>query len=217
MESRVHIFTAEFEWHHDCMHHCQKISGGRSPPVTTRDEWEYFKREIDLIVPPWNRSTSFPYLWLSATEGDKGDRKLARLDHWNDTEIVNNETLKLEALETIWRDFYTGQRLGNWTKPYYTSKKDTVNDNTYNCMMALTDTRWDYSWDEWQCVHDRKSCPCTYPTQPLLRLRGRDSFAECSFVDIFFSPKQLPGDPRSKVKSKMILLGQYDSKIEYND
>ena len=33
-ESQVHAFTADFEYHHDCMQHCQKIAGGRSPPVS---------------------------------------------------------------------------------------------------------------------------------------------------------------------------------------
>ena len=47
-------------------------------------------------------------MWLSATEGDK-DRKLATLDHWPETEVVNNETQKLEAVETVWRDYFTDQ------------------------------------------------------------------------------------------------------------
>ena len=35
--------------------------------------------------------------------------ELATLGHWPGTELVNNETKKLEAVETVWRDFYTGQ------------------------------------------------------------------------------------------------------------
>ena len=64
-------------------------------------------------------------MWLSATEGDK-DQRLAKLDHWPETELVDNETMTLEAQETIWRDFYTGQRLyDNWSKPYFEEEKDT--------------------------------------------------------------------------------------------
>ena len=36
-------------------------------------------------------------------------------------------------LKTVWRDFYTGQRLENWTMPYYSSSEDTTYDDTYNC------------------------------------------------------------------------------------
>ena len=66
-ESKVQVFTADFDNHKDCMHHCQKISGGRSPPVTTTNEWENFTREVDLIVLPRLRSKHFMHMWLSAT------------------------------------------------------------------------------------------------------------------------------------------------------
>ena len=75
-----------------------------------------------------------PNMWLSSTEGDK-NRKLAKLDHWPKTELIKNETRKLEAIETVWRAFYTGQRLDNWKKPYYSSSED---NDTYNCMAAYT-------------------------------------------------------------------------------
>ena len=99
-ESQVQVFTADFEWHHDCMHHCQKISHGRSPSdrgsVNIEEEWESLTREIDLIT---EDRSSLPYTWLSAAEGDNGD-KLARLDHWPQAEIVDNEIKSLESVET---------------------------------------------------------------------------------------------------------------------
>ena len=146
-------------------------------------------------------------MWLSATEGDK-DLKLARLDHWPDTELVNNETKKIEAIETIWRDFYTGQKLENWTKPYY-GNHDKRYEDTYNCMCAYTDEPWEESWYEFQCLSYDKSCPCSYPKQPLLSLRG---LCSSSFINNLFSPKQLPGNP-----GNMIILGQYSTRMEYND
>ena len=54
-ESQVQVFLANFNYHKDCMQHCEKISGGRSPSVTTRGEWEYFTREVDVIIPPHHR------------------------------------------------------------------------------------------------------------------------------------------------------------------
>ena len=65
-ESKVQVFTADFFRQDFCMHLCQKISGGRSPPVTTREEWESLTREVDLITR--DRST-LPFMWISATEG----------------------------------------------------------------------------------------------------------------------------------------------------
>ena len=50
-ESKVQVFTADFEYHSDCMEHCQKIGGGRSPPVVTLQQWETFTKEVDAITP----------------------------------------------------------------------------------------------------------------------------------------------------------------------
>ena len=176
---------------------------GLSPPVTTEAEWENLTREIDLITQ--DRSI-LPEMWLSATEGDK-NLMLAGLDHWPNTELVKNETRKLKATETIWRDFYTGHQLGNWTKPYRSSSQaDTVLGEYDNCIQVKTDRHWDESWEEWQCHSYQHSCPCSYPAQPLLRLRGLCSPLICSV----FTPKQLPGNP-----GNMILLGQLTTRIEY--
>ena len=151
--------------------------------------------------------SNLPSMWLSATEGDKNG-KLARLDHWPETEVFKNETKKLEAVETVWRDFYTGQRLDKWTKPYQDSKEDTIYGGDMNCMLAATKMPWDKSWSEWECHSYDMSCPCSYPTQPLLRLRGLCSTS----IDNLFSPKQLPGNP-----GNMILLGDWSTRIEYYD
>ena len=83
-ESKVQVFTAEFELQRDCMAHCQKLSG-RSPPVNTGEEWHNFTTDVDLITQ--DRSI-LPFLWLSATVGDQTEK----LDHWPNTEVVQNET-----------------------------------------------------------------------------------------------------------------------------
>ena len=204
-ESKVQVFTADFNEQHDCMEHCKKISYGRSPPVTSEKEWKKLTREVDLITQ--DRSI-LPNMWLSATEGDK-DKKLARIGNWPQTEVVKNETKRLEAEETVWRDFYTGQRLGNWTKPYSSKGGDGYFGDTSNCMVAYPwHPLWHFSWGEIQCYSYDMSCPCSYPAQPLLRLRGLCSPS----IDWIFSPKQLPGNP-----GNMILLGIYSTRIEYND
>ena len=207
-ESKVQVFTADFFRQDFCMHLCQKISGGRSPPVTTREEWESLTREVDLITR--DRST-LPFMWISATEGYfPGNLGFDNTWLWPDTEVVNNKTKKLESVETIWRDFYTGQRLGKWTKPYYFSENDTMFGTTHNCIHAYTDVLWDKSWFEYECLEPSgRSCPCSYPAQPILRLRG---LCKSSPLDRYFSPKQLPDNP-----GNMILMGLYSAKIEFND
>ena len=206
-ESQVQVFTADFEDHEDCMWHCKKIVNGRSPPVITEEEWKNLIEEIDLITQ--DRSI-LPYMWLSATEGDKNG-ELARLDHWPETELVNNQTKKLEAVETVWRDFYTGQRLDNWTKPLSRvyQESDSIYGDTFNCLAAYTKTM---SWNEWQCgaySYARAGCPCSYSAQPVLRLRGL-----CSprLMDFLFTPTQFPDNP-----GNMILLGQHNTRIDYID
>ena len=196
-ESKVQVFTAAFDWHHQCMRLCQKIYQGRSPPVTTAKEWENLKLEIDLITQ--DRLTLHEgAMWLSATEGDK-DKELARLDHWPETEFVNDEVKRLEAVETVWRDFFSGERLNNWTKPWQGETKDTTHGDQYNCMYVDLRVPWGWSWVEYHCKSFDMSCPCSYPIQPLLRLRGlcKSSLIERSPAKLF-TPKQLPGNIHSK-------------------
>ena len=96
--------------------------------------------------------SSLLYMWTSATEGDKNG-KLTSLDHWPETEAVQNETQKLEAVETIWRDFYTGQKLDHWIKTYNNdiSRKDAPFGDTYNCMEVWTYEPWENSLHEFLC------------------------------------------------------------------
>ena len=186
------------------MQHCTKISGGRSPPVITEEEWTNLTMEIDLIT---KERALFGIMWLSATEGDE-NQELAKRDDWPETELVNNETKKLKAVETVWRDFYTGQRLDNWTKPYFNKRGDTMYGDTSNCMEVFVREPWRISWGEWKCYSHDRGCPCSFPAQPLLTLRGLCG----ALIDNKFTPKQLPGNP-----GNMILLGQVSTRIEYND
>ena len=152
--------------------------------------------------------SDLPYVWLSATEGDKGNQ-LWKLPHWPENETVNNVTFKLDAKEGVWRDYYTGQRLENWTKPYYSSKKDATYEDTHNCIDAKTNYPWNMSWEEWECQSFDNACPCQYQSQPLLRLRGlcKDS----SIKDTLFTPKQLAKDPYD-----LMILGKTTTQIVFN-
>ena len=88
-ESKVQVFSLGTHWHHQCMEHCQKITGGRSPSVLTEEEWKSFTKEVYLIT---KDRSDLPYMWLSATEGNSSNQ-LHTLPHWPELESVNNRTI----------------------------------------------------------------------------------------------------------------------------
>ena len=94
----------------DCMKHCEKL-GGRSPYVKTKKGWENLWKEIKAVSPDTSKLPT--WIWLQATEGDIGG-KLERLDHWPEG---------VEAEEGVWRDYYTGEQLENYTKPWENKKR----------------------------------------------------------------------------------------------
>ena len=48
-ESKMHVYPmTEAHQHSDCMQHCKKL-GGRSPPVTTYEEWKMFSEEVQIL------------------------------------------------------------------------------------------------------------------------------------------------------------------------
>ena len=77
-------------------------------------------------------------------------------------------------------------------------------------MDAKTNYRWNISWEEWECHSFDNACPCQYPRQPLLRLRGlcKDS----AIADTLFTLKQLPKDP-----DNLMILGKTTTQIMYNN
>ena len=114
----------------------------------------------------------FPWMWVSATDQEK---------------------------EGIWLDYYTGERLENYTLPWYPGD-DARSGDTYNCVMYYPDTPPDIAWGEEDCVSYNKACPCQYSRQPILLLRGAYPYNQ---FDTIYTPNQLASTP-----SDQILLGQ---------
>ena len=83
-ESRVTVFTSEFQSFFDCMRHCQKL-GARSPSVRTLNEFQVLTKEMrTIILETYDESI----IWLSVTQGKMVDNKLMSFDHWpTDVEI----------------------------------------------------------------------------------------------------------------------------------
>ena len=143
-------------------------------------------------------------MWLAATEGTEGD--MERLPHWPETIEVN---------ETVWRDFYTGEKLEeHYAKLWYTpldfgTGDDTLHGENHNCLAMYTHLpkQEEALWFETRCYRTPGlSCPCQYQQQPVLRLRGLCHRK----LDNLFTLVQ--SDPR-----KILLMGQATTKIEYND
>ena len=147
-----------------CMELCEKL-GGRSASVVTLKEWTNLFNEIQLITP--NVQELPDYIWLSATEGDK-QNQLVRPDHWPEG---------IEAQEGDWRDYYSGQNLDNYTKPWFSINSDTEEGDHSNCLSFSPQQTLQRSWKEWQCdtqsfaVHALMKLPpsCTSEV-PVLKL-----------------------------------------------
>ena len=112
-------------------------------------------------------------------------------------EVVDGNTVDLESLEGVWRDYYTGQRLTDFEKPY----DDAFFGEDYNCLEAHTDEPWSTSWNGIQCHTYENVCPCHYTDQPVLVLRGAHSFSFFPLSSINQVPVHtttlMPDSPRS--------------------
>ena len=141
-ESKVNVYTAEFEYHADCMHHCQKLGSGRSPPIRTFQELNKFQKELHALT---HDLSVLPYLWVAATD---------------------------EKVEKEWRDFYFEEdKLDNYTLPWMPGHDGKFGEEK-NCMMWFTDWQDGKFLYEGACKNKNMACACQYARQPILRLRG---------------------------------------------
>ena len=195
--AKMNVFPIKVQHRHsECMRHCEKLRG-RSPSVKTETEWEYLWKEIKLLSPDSLRLQKD--IWLSVTEGDV-DNELAKLDHWPE---------KVEPKEGVWRDYYTGEQLGNYSKPWQTSNRDKDVGETHNCLFFEHTQVKINSWKEWQCSRPSRGCPCTYETPPLIHLRG---FCPNTLLEHHrYTVAQTATDP-----SNIILVGYQSARIEYD-
>ena len=127
--------------------------------------------------------------------GDK-NRKLSRLNHWPED---------LDAIEGVWRDYYTGDELDNYTRPWAQGDQGT----TDNCVTFFTNWVVGKSWQEWLCRRESMGCPCTFKRRPILHLRG---FCPYTSLEISkYTPFQLSTNP-----TDIIMVGQGSSMIAHD-
>ena len=181
----------------DCMKHCKKL-GGRSPSLKTKKDWENLVKEVKAVSPDPQKLPG--WFWLSATEGDVGGN-LGKLDHWPQ---------EVKAEEGVWRDYYTGEMLKNYTKPWLNYYKDKEVGDTYNCLHFSPKGSDAKAWYEWEChITTFRGCPCSYDSPPLLHLRG---FCPNTMLEhTRYTVAQLATEPNN-----IIFVGALSAQIKFN-
>ena len=118
-------------------------------------------------------------------------------------------TNKIIASEGVWRDYYTGEELANFTKPWLDSNLDKSKEESFNCIIYDPIADITSSWEEWQCSDFDMACPCSYESQPILHLRGHcpDTYIEHKR----YTPMQLQTDP-----TDVVIVGMMNAQIRHN-
>ena len=106
----VDLYYTQFPGMDSCMHHCQNL-GSQVPSVASFEEWTKLQR------------------FLKNSLFDKG---LYTLEIW--LPISDRET------EDIWKDFYTGEVVQNFTQPWIGSKAG--GGKAENCARLLNENTW---------------------------------------------------------------------------
>ena len=110
----------------------------------------------------------------------------------------------------MWRDYFTGEQLENYTKPWLYSKGDKDEGDTSNCIIFYSKKAETNKWLEWECHADlRRGCPCTYDYPPLIHLRGfcPDTLLEHKRYTVI----QFATDPNN-----IILVGLKSARIQHD-
>ena len=186
VESAIHVFTADFKIYDHCMDFCEKLGKGRSPPVRTLNEYKTLQRELHAITPD---ISVFLWMWLAA----KDDKQ-----------------------EAVWRDYYTGQLVENYTKPWAPNHDGKFPEDYYdtNCMLWYTGYPDYKAMEEWYCESYDMTCPCEYEEEPHLRMRGLCPTS--SMVPLGYLPVYTPKQPASSPWD-IFLQGDSSTQIRYND
>ena len=149
-------------------------------------------------------------LWLPMTQGHMVNRQLSSFDNWPQG---------LEVKEGIWRDYYTGDQLENFTKPW-------ENKPGKNCV-SLYKTTNSGIWKLTSVVQFETKlctdmfapawCPCQVDQArryPPLLLRGLCSSSNLRSNDftrgVRYTPRQLTSDFEN-----IIYVGGMSTRIDY--
>ena len=156
--SQLHVYLGEFN-QPMCMQHCQKIVGGRAPPVGTLEEWQNYTSQLDALT---KSSSQLGYIWLASTEGNSIEGKLTRWKHW---------PKKITPDFDVWRDYYTGEVSESSPKSFMSV--ENISPNAH-CIYMRNYGKSGPMGMQGPCdTRDELSCACQHDHQPpVLRLLG---------------------------------------------
>ena len=204
-----------------CMEHCKKL-GGRSPSVQTQKDWDKVMEEVTTIAGNISNIKTLPNIRLTAAVGNDFEAvgMIMKLPHWNETETLDDKTITLEAKSGVWRDYYTGARLENFTKPWMSGHdKERRNFLMLNTKQPLRSS-WDQGWWNYQdmgclCEYDFRYDP-VWDHPPRLALWGVQSCSALSTPDplsgLVYSSKQSFSSTEN-----MFFVGGMSTQIHYNE
>ena len=132
----VDLYYTPFPGMDSCMQHCRNL-GSRNPSVTTLEDW--LRLQTFLKKKLFDNGLNTLQIWLA---------------------IEDRET------EDVWKDFYTGLVVQNYTYPWTGSKPD--GGKAQNCARLLTEN----DWGDKRCDWPNFACMCSHKSETYLRLRG---------------------------------------------
>ena len=159
------VFATRFMSPFECIKHCLKI-GSRIPSLKTLQYWQKFSTELRV-----REFDIMEYLFLPITKTNVKDDFFAQ--------------------PAVWRDYYTGEQLENYTKPWY-GDTDPIN-GTEDCVVLHA---WSWKWGADSCNDKgaaKMMCPCKYDHSkpPRLFLRGLCASSPLG-KSLWYTPRQTP-------------------------
>ena len=151
----VDLYYTQFPGMDTCMHHCLNL-GTRAPSVTTLKEWT--KLQAFLKEKLFDRGLNTLQIWLP---------------------ITDRET------EDVWKDFYTGEDVHNYTHPWIGS----LAGEAENCARLYDGN----NWADRECEISNYACMCSQKPTSNLKLRG---LCPGSAVDVHYTPMNKRTDIR---------------------
>ena len=167
----VDLYYTPFPGMDSCVHHCQNL-GSRIPSVTAFEQWT--KLQTFLRKKLFAKGLNTLQMWLP---------------------ISDRET------EGVWKDFYTGQVVENYTLPWIRSKPD--GGKSENCARLINED----NWNDRSCDYQNFACMCSHKSSTTLTLRG---LCPSSTIDVFYKPMNKQTDI-----SELKLQGLTHTSIEF--
>ena len=169
----------------DCIKHCLKI-GNRIPSLTTHQDWQRISTELKI------RNFAFLEVFLlPITKANLKDNFISRT--------------------AVWRDYYTGEQLENYTKPW-DDDTDPIN-GTDDCVDLHA---WSWKWRAISCNDGgaaKMMCPCKYDHSKPHRIFLRGLCVSSPFgKSLWYTPRQTPVN-----FADIYYVGGVSTRIEFNN